>query len=248
MPLIRKRKPQKKTFKKKGKKSPAVSFGAKASSEIIGTTRNTGSRMMNPKVWNMIDGKLPDRVLIRSAIADMNLTRAPTAIRDKYTLAINNAYQFDNTGATALQPNLFDVMATLYKIYHVHSVKVNWNIRNTTNVPVMFGLLASDNALVSALSLDVLRVRAHKSIILNASGSNGDRATLSANVNIRKLVGQAYNDSEYNALVTGSPSNIVYLHLVSASTDESTNITYRIGYDAVLSMEYKVSNDERALD
>lgn len=244
-PKRRIRKPKPTKTKKRNHLRSAVVAGVKADQSVNHTKRVVQNRKI-PKVWNMANGRVPERLLIAQELSDYNLAQAPAAATDRLALNLNSLHVPDP--ATARQPELYDVLSTIYKLYKVHRVDIKLNIRNTTSVPIIVGLLANDASLASNLTLDQIRTRANTSIILNAANTPGDRATLSMKVNLRRFVGQRFMDAGYGAGTGASPSEIVYCHICTASTDTATNITYRIGYDIMYYSTYSATDITRNLD
>jgi hypothetical protein len=166
------------------------------------------------------------------------------ASRD-YQFKINSLFDPDFTG-TGHQPKGFDQLAALYQRYRVYRVKYQIDfvsIGNTTPgyYPLYLGV-APTNSLTGFTSIsDHMETPfAHHRLYqgVASDGITGSSA-LKGSVDLAKLNGKtrmAYDaDDTTQALVSTSPTEIIHLHVMMQSLDNSTNFagyfTVKLSFD-----------------
>lgn len=180
-------------------------------------------KMLRRKMW----ARRPKRVIVNRALSPIPqryITKmkyseqVTTDATGQYRLNLNSIYDPNRTGI-GHQPYGFDTLATMYNRYRViacgYRIQVNWTSNNTAQ-PVLMGAIPANEEL-TFLSLSELRENPRAKYISQNYGA--PTVTLSGKTYIPSLVGrnkaQYMADDRYQAQVTGSPSELAILNIVT---------------------------------
>lgn len=214
-----------------------------AGAKLGSGTRAIASR---PVVWPTENGRIPERCLMKLRYAENGLSLAPVAYFGQYGLKINSTYDPNLTG-TGHQPDMRDMLASVYDKYRVNGCRIKWRIRNNTSALTTVGILATDSA-TGSMDSDQIKQRCHVYATLKGNGGEGDSLELVLPVNFKSIVGPKLTDSAYTANYTADPSDLIYGYLQACADDLTTNISLTHSVELLQYVESFEPNDDRALD
>ncbi len=157
-----------------------------------------------------------------------------------YEWTPNAAYDVDPAfGSTAT--NGFDPYAMMYSYYRVYAYTYKIEVVNNETKPVV-AYCYNTNTAVSGSSLDVYAGSPYCSTaILGPANSGTSRHVFTGRVNISRLLGsvEAETDATTRALVTGVPSDLIFLTLYASATSGLATLTNGVAYIASVTMNVR---------
>ncbi len=156
---------------------------------------------------------------------------------------MNSAFSPDTVGT----PSGFNELAAIYNFYRVIGVKFYFRVAaNETSLPVQFGAIARDTQpsttiTTYAKAINSLEVAPSTGINL-IGGTTGMSVYRSQEYTLDcgSIVGnrlEYLSDIDYRGLITGQPSQVVWLAFVTCSVASGTNLTNGLYLDMFIILD-----------
>jgi len=157
-----------------------------------------------------------------------------------YEWTPNAAYDVDPAfGSTST--NGFDAYAMLYSYYRVHAYSYKIEVCNNEAKPVI-AYCYNTNTAVTGSSLDVYAGSPYCSTVMLGPATSGTcRHVFSGRIECSKLLGsiEAETDATTRALVTGVPSDLLFLSLFAQATSGLGTLANGVAYIASITMHVR---------
>ena len=177
---------------------------------------------------------LPYKQIRKLRYCDNVLINPPAILAATHVFSLNGMYDPDFTHVVNHQPFLFDQMMVLYDHYTVLSAKISVTpINNSTNVPVIFGVLINDTATPPSTSTTTLREQGNSRWNYAGDVNNQNRRTVSQVISISKYLGKKHllENDDCRGSASANPAEQVYAHVWTGAADGISNpatFTYQI--------------------
>lgn len=202
--------------------------------------------IVRPVKWDMPNGELPNKVLVKMKYNDAYINYNPAALTGSYTWRANSIYAPDASGTN--QPTLFNAMENLYDKYKVTGCLAKITVHNRSASRAIYGLIATDRTISGSFTSDIIQRSANVRCIVDSTGSDDDTGTMQLYIPIKSVVGTKYADQNYTGAFTGNPVDVVWLYLAAASLDGSNNLTAEVTASLIYYVECFEPKYDRSID
>lgn len=172
---------------------------------------------------------ISDRIIVRMKYVAFETMTTSTASDHLFNL--NSIFDPDRTGI-GHQPLGHDQWANFYSKYRVFATKIRVSAMRTDNTILggVFGFFPSNNT-SAATTVNVFQEQPRARWKGIAQGAGMGKVNLRANYSLPKVIGQTSaqyrsGDTQYPGVFGASPNELIILHVVGASIDQITQISF----------------------